>query len=286
MDGLLDFIRDLLTVRTVWVDKGQGRWVARRRMHPLSRLLVWGGALAVAAWSATSWIDGGPPQEPPEPPAPSMVEVTVTSLDALADASGDDGPALAMIPDGVRVGIDDEDPTGLFGPFPEERPASPDVAIEPDAEPRPEPGGQRKARGPRPAPGYWIRVTKGEYSLEVLSGDEPVERYLIAVGSNPGDKQRVGDRRTPVGDFRVRSIEDSSKWSHDFGDGKGTIDGAYGPWFIRLDAKGWKGIGIHGTHDPDSRGTMATEGCIRMSNDDILDLRRYVSRNTRVVIEE
>ena len=63
------------------------------------------------------------------------------------------------------------------------------------------------------------------------------------------------------------------------------IKGAYGPWFIRL-ATGWKGIGIHGTHDPDSRGSMATEGCIRMSNEEVQELRRYAYRNMRVIIEE
>ena len=97
---------------------------------------------------------------------------------------------------------------------------------------------------------------------------------------------RVGDHRTPTGKFKIVSIEPSSTWKHDFGDGKGKISGAYGPWFIRLDAKGWKGIGIHGTHDPDSRGTMATEGCIRLSNEDISELKQYAYRNMPVIIRE
>ena len=138
---------------------------------------------------------------------------------------------------------------------------------------------------PRQNP-YWIRVSKGNYTLSLYRGNELVKTYSVAVGQNPGNKQRIGDHRTPVGEFRVVSIEDASKWKHDFGDGKGKIAGAYGPWFIRLDAGGWKGIGIHGTHDPDSRGTMATEGCIRLSTEEIQDLRRYAYRNMRVVIEE
>ncbi len=133
---------------------------------------------------------------------------------------------------------------------------------------------------------YWIKIDKGNYTLSLYKGDEIVKIYDVAVGKNPGDKQRRGDHRTPVGDFRVTSIEDSSNWKHDFGDGKGKIAGAYGPWFIRLDAGGWKGIGIHGTHDPDSLGTMASEGCIRMNNDGIRELRNYAYRKMRVVIEE
>ncbi|MBQ7665246.1 MAG: L,D-transpeptidase, partial [Synergistaceae bacterium] len=117
-------------------------------------------------------------------------------------------------------------------------------------------------------------------------GNNIVQEYSIATGKNPVDKQIVGDNRTPVGNFKIVSIENASKWSHDFGDGKGKIKGAYGPWFLRLDAKGWKGIGIHGTHDPDSRGTNATEGCIRLSNKDIDELKQYAYKNMPVIIKE
>ena len=129
-------------------------------------------------------------------------------------------------------------------------------------------------------------INKSNYTLSLYKGNELIKQYPVAVGKNPGDKQRVGDNRTPTGDFKIVSIENASNWKHDFRDGKGKIAGAYGPWFLRLDAKGWKGIGIHGTHDPDSRGTNATEGCIRLSNDDIAELKTYAYRNMPVVIRE
>ena len=81
-----------------------------------------------------------------------------------------------------------------------------------------------------------------------MSGGEVIETFGAAVGKNAGQKRRAGDMRTPEGSFTVVQIQDSSSWSHDFGDGKGPVAGAYGPWFIRL-ATGWQGIGIHGTHD-------------------------------------
>ena len=60
-------------------------------------------------------------------------------------------------------------------------------------------------------------------------------------------------------------VIDASYWTHDFGDGKGEIEGAYGPYFISLDTSNlsggaWDGIGIHGTHNPASIGTCASEG--------------------------
>jgi len=146
---------------------------------------------------------------------------------------------------------------------------------------------------PRPIPSnlaviedeYWLRVSKGEYRLYLYRGEEIDKTYLVAVGKNPGDKERAGDNRTPNGIFTVQSIEDSRAWTYDFRDGKGVIRGAYGPWFIRL-RTGWRGIGIHGTHDPDSRGSMVSEGCIRMANEELEELKKYAFKDMKVVIEE
>jgi lipoprotein-anchoring transpeptidase ErfK/SrfK len=130
----------------------------------------------------------------------------------------------------------------------------------------------------------WILIEKSRFTLIEYSGTRELARFDVALGKNPGDKQRVGDMRTPEGVFRVVSIHDSRHWVHDFGDGKGPVSGAYGPWFIRLET-GWKGIGIHGTHDPGSTGTRASEGCIRMKNDDLLRIVDETSPGTVVVIK-
>ena len=127
-------------------------------------------------------------------------------------------------------------------------------------------------------------ATKSAYTLELFEGETLVETFSVAVGKSKGDKQAVGDNRTPEGEFAVSSIEDSRKWTHDFGDGKGEVKGAYGPWFIRLATPVWKGIGIHGTHDPASIGTAATEGCVRLRNSDLLRLVARISVGTRVEV--
>ncbi|MDR1622873.1 MAG: L,D-transpeptidase [Synergistaceae bacterium] len=132
---------------------------------------------------------------------------------------------------------------------------------------------------------YWVRINKKNYSLYLYRGDDVEKSYRVAVGKNPGDKERAGDNKTPNGIFTVQSIEDASGWTHDFRDGKGVIRGAYGPWFIRL-RTGWRGIGIHGTHAPDSLGSMVSEGCIRMSNDELEELKQVAFKDMKVVIEE
>lgn len=107
----------------------------------------------------------------------------------------------------------------------------------------------------------------------------------IACGIGYGNKTKRGDMKTPEGIFHVVDVEDASTWEHDFGDGNGKIKGAYGPNFIRLDIPGQKGIGIHGTHDPNSIGTRASEGCIRLNNDKIAELSQMVGEGTVVIIE-
>lgn len=108
--------------------------------------------------------------------------------------------------------------------------------------------------------------------------------YPVACGRALGNKEKPGDMKTPEGVFSVQQIQDARAWTHDFGDGKGEIPGAYGSHFIRLRTPGHKGIGIHGTHDPASIGTRATEGCIRLRNEDLLELVKCVYVGMPVVI--
>lgn len=83
-------------------------------------------------------------------------------------------------------------------------------------------------------PAYTILIDKSEYKLYVLKDNEVIKQWGVAVGAKPGQKQRAGDMTTPTGNFEVDEILDASYWTHDFGDGKGEIKGAYGPNFISL----------------------------------------------------
>jgi len=113
---------------------------------------------------------------------------------------------------------------------------------------------------------------------------ELLQKSKIACGKKFGNKDKIGDNKTPEGVFRIVETETASHWSHDFKDGKGEIKGAYGPFFIRLDVPGQKGIGIHGTHDPNSIGSRASEGCVRMHNDELVNLVNNISTASLVVI--
>jgi len=132
----------------------------------------------------------------------------------------------------------------------------------------------------------FIIINKAEMTLSLYNyRGELIQKSGVATGKNFGSKQSVGDLKTPEGTFNIASIEDASNWSHDFKDDSlGVINNAYGPYFIRLNVPNQKGIGIHGTHDEKSIGNRASEGCIRMKNEDILQLVTKIKTNCVVVI--
>ena len=274
MQRFLNFLKDITTLKTVWIDKGQGKWIVKKRMHPVLRGLFWVMAVSVGVGAYINFS--------------SINEIHKENAqpDPVISARVREPEKLVTLPVTQPVQPEPEKQETLVIPL--KAAPKPDPILKPaikkggDIFERPE-----KLLAPRKNnDDYRIVINKSKFLLTLYKGDEIVRQYSIATGRNPGDKQRVGDNRTPTGNFKIVSIEPSSTWKHDFGDGKGKISGAYGPWFLRLDAKGWKGIGIHGTHDPDSRGTRATEGCIRLSNEDISELRRFAYRNMPVTIRE
>jgi len=139
----------------------------------------------------------------------------------------------------------------------------------------------------------FILISKPElrlYVCEVVNGDT-VKRvhYPVCVGKNMGQKQKKGDMKTPectaAKPFKITEIVDASKWTHDFGDGRGEIL-AYGNWFMRLYTPGHSGIGIHGsTNNESSVPGRGSEGCIRLRNNDLDVLKaKYAFVGMRVVI--
>ena len=139
----------------------------------------------------------------------------------------------------------------------------------------------------------FIVVSKKELTLSVYEarGNDTVRIAVFdcCLGKNFGDKQKRGDMKTPESTlhnpFKIRSIESSSWWTHDFGDGRGSIK-AYGNWFMRLSSP-FTGIGIHGsTNNEKSVPGRQSEGCIRLRDDDIETLKsEYAFVGMKVIVK-
>ena len=131
----------------------------------------------------------------------------------------------------------------------------------------------------------WLMVDKGAFEITLFGTDGvPVMVFPVATGLNAGDKKAAGDHKTPEGTFTITSIENKSRVTFDYHDGKGPVY-AYGPWFFRLKT-GFQGIGIHGTCPERDHliGTRDSHGCIRLHNEDLLKLYPHVFVGMKVVI--
>lgn len=138
----------------------------------------------------------------------------------------------------------------------------------------------------------FIVISKPELYLSVYENQEGdtvlLARYPVCVGKNYGPKTKSGDMKTPEctfeNPFTITQIQPASNWVHDFGDGRGSIL-AYGNWFMRLKT-GFNGIGIHGsTNNESSVPGRGSEGCIRLRDADLNELKnQYAFVGMKVVI--
>jgi len=172
------------------------------------------------------------------------------------------------------------------------------------------------APGPGSAAGeaYELEVIKSQRLLLVKNGSGVERRFRVAVGrGGPGDKRQSGDRRTPVGVYRVVDFNDNSRFHYFIQLNYPNVKDAF--WglkrdlitraqFDRIIDALKKGrippqntplgglIGIHGIGPANGarlrihRALDWTQGCVALTNEDIEELRRYVRKGTKVVISE
>ncbi|MDG2570691.1 L,D-transpeptidase [Vibrio parahaemolyticus] len=135
----------------------------------------------------------------------------------------------------------------------------------------------------RVSPGT-IVIKTGERKLYYVRGDGTALRYRVAVGK-PG-KQWFGEARID-GKYVRPAWAPPAEVKRDNPRLPDVIPGgaANNPMGARALTLNLDEYAIHGTNRPSSIGTYATYGCIRMLNEDIVDLYEQVSVGTRVVVE-
>jgi lipoprotein-anchoring transpeptidase ErfK/SrfK len=131
-------------------------------------------------------------------------------------------------------------------------------------------------------PGRKIKVWKAPFSIVVdksqnillLKSDEEIMKtYIVSTGKN---------NSTPVGNFKITSKLINPTW---FKAGAvipaGSPKNILGTRWLGLDRPSY---GIHGTTEPQSLGRQATQGCVRMTNQDVEELYIIVPIGTEVII--
>lgn len=161
---------------------------------------------------------------------------------------------------------------------------------------------------------YEIQVIKSQRLLLIKHDGKVEKRFRVASGKGGrGDKRMMGDRKTPVGIYRIVELKDSEKFHRFLRLSYPNIkDAFYGlkhklitrPEFDAIVAASNSGqippqdtplggaIGIHGLGDESGDrlylhlGSDWTEGCIALTNEQVEEVMRYVDVGTRVVISE
>ena len=144
-----------------------------------------------------------------------------------------------------------------------------------------------------------IRIHVPSQTLDLIDDGALLRRYVVST-SRFGLGTEPGSQRTPTGRFRIAE-------KHGDGAPSGEIfisrvaTGRFGQecdehdhvqtrilWLAGLDADNAntfdRYIYIHGTNAESRLGTPASHGCVRMNNDDIIDLFARVPAGTEVEI--
>ncbi|RXZ81883.1 L,D-transpeptidase [Paenibacillaceae bacterium] len=109
-------------------------------------------------------------------------------------------------------------------------------------------------------PKYRIIVDISDRQLYLLDGDVVVRAFPVGIGKML--------TRTPTGEFTIINKQANP-------------GGPFGAFWMGLSKPSY---GIHGTNDPSSIGRAVSHGCIRMFNQDVLELSTLVPVGTRVTI--
>jgi murein L,D-transpeptidase YafK len=138
---------------------------------------------------------------------------------------------------------------------------------------------------------FALLVDKKSQKLELYrsSPDGPmlIKQYRCTTGrNNNGTKKKEGDNKTPNGIYFFRGILEDDQLPAKYGIRAFTMD--YPNDFDRLNKKTGSGIWLHGVVD-NSRVEINydTDGCVVVTNDDILDLSRYLElRDTPIIVDD
>ncbi|CAH1227833.1 Putative L,D-transpeptidase YkuD [Paenibacillus allorhizoplanae] len=109
-------------------------------------------------------------------------------------------------------------------------------------------------------PNYRIIVDLSDRNLYLLDGNIVTRSFPVGIGKMV--------TKTPKGEYQIINKQANP-------------GGPFGAFWLGLSKPHY---GIHGTNDPSSIGREVSHGCIRMYNEDVLQLSQLVPIHTRVTI--
>lgn len=133
-------------------------------------------------------------------------------------------------------------------------------------------------------PNFTLLINKHTKKLLVTEEKENgylvIEEFPVSLGINPGDKNFEGDMKTPEGTYSLIDLKMDDE-----------LPDQYGPYAAVLNypnkedlkhGKTGSGIWIHGTGK--NQLTPDTQGCVELSDKNLIKLYSYISKGTKIII--
>ncbi len=165
-------------------------------------------------------------------------------------------------------------------------PAANDIADDETGGAKPNGEAARPPADAGTAPALRVQVDTKTNMLGVYDGDRLMAAYPVTIGS--------GRTESPVGDWKVKGVAMMPNYRHDekmLKEGERSdyfhllAPGPNNPVGVVWIALNKKGIGLHGTDDPDSIGRSVSHGCVRLANWDVVRLAMKLKSGVPVTIQ-
>ena len=130
-----------------------------------------------------------------------------------------------------------------------------------------------------------VKIDVATSMLSVFDGEKLIAAYPVTIGSEQTE--------SPVGEWKVRGVAKMPNFRYDkamLNKGERSSNfhmlppGPNNPVGVIWIALNKKGIGMHGTSDPDAIGRSASHGCVRLANWDVVRLAGKVKTGVPVSI--
>jgi lipoprotein-anchoring transpeptidase ErfK/SrfK len=152
----------------------------------------------------------------------------------------------------------------------------------------PAPAGEKKdeaSPAPQASGPVSVKVDTKTNMLSVFEGDKIIACYPVTIGS--------AQTQSPIGEWKMRAISKMPNFRYDeqmlkHGERSKNFHmlppGPNNPVGVMWIALNKKGIGLHGTAEPDSIGRAVSHGCVRLANWDVVRLATKVKPGVAVSI--
>ena len=125
------------------------------------------------------------------------------------------------------------------------------------------------------------------YLFENIAGEPRLLRdYYLSIGRMGTEKRREGDKKTPLGVYRITNHLPDQRLTDFYGAGAFPLN--YPNAWDRAQGRTGHGIWLHGVPpDTYSRAPNSSDGCLVVTNPDLIELRRFIQvGQTPVIIAE